>query len=162
MRSCFGLAACYEPKGDYCKACDKKVECASQVKITVNKIEGAGQVTSDIQSNEAEVIKEQFAERLSALAKHPRALVEHLISIGMYVNKDILRSGQRSKGKIIFWHAIDLLRHVGQLQRAELVSFALSEGMSFATANSEATAAIKALEFFDIASKHGKQYRIKL
>lgn len=160
MRTCFGLAACYDARTDYCKACPEKEGCAKQAKSTVEKIQSAGKEQAEILVAESQVMKEKLAERLEQLAKHPRKLVESLISQGVYVKTNILRAGQANRGKKVFWHAVSLLRQNGQLERRQIVNYAVEQGMSPATANSEATAALKALEFYEAIIKNGKQYRL--
>ena len=160
MRLCFGVAACYEPRGDYCKSCENKDACAKEVKSVISSIEAKSDDEKVLKSEDSRKQKEQFAESLDSLAKHPKKLVMSLFDKNLYVSADILGAGQRHRDRKVFWQAVSMLKSDG-FYRAQLLDYAMSINMSHSTAQSEVTAAIKALEFYGMIQKNGKEYRLK-
>lgn len=159
MRLCFGYAACYDPRGDYCKGCDDKSECSEKVKEVIASFESAEEDKKVHQKGEAELQKEKFAEKFESLAKHPKKLVGSLFQHGYYLSADILNAGQRHEDRKMFWKAVSLLKS-GGFKRSDLLEHAMEHGMSKSTAQSEVTAVIKALDFYGMIEKDKKEYRL--
>lgn len=159
MRLCFGYAACYEPRGDYCKSCEQKEQCAKKVKSVVESFNADSDDKKVIKDSEKESRREDFAERLAKLAKHPKKLVSSLLDKEYYLSTEILSAGQRHTERKVFWQAVAMLKS-GGFKRNDLLDYAFRQGMTLSTAQSEVTAAIKALEFYEMVDKNGKEYTL--
>jgi len=159
MRLCFGYAACYDPRSDYCKSCEIKDKCSERVKGVIQSFSGDSDDKKIMKKEESNRQKELFAEKLDQLAKHPKKLVLSLFDKDLYVSADILGAGQRHKDRKVFWQAVSMLK-TGGFTRSELLDYALGLGMAQTTAQSEVTAAIKALDFYGMIEKNGKEYTL--